>query len=107
MIVEQRTYTMHPGMIGHYVKAYAAEGLAIQKPILGRLVGWYTTEIGPLNQVVHMWAYESFEERAERRKALFEVQAWLDYLAKVRAYIATQESKILMPAAFTQVRWEG
>ncbi|MFL1461071.1 NIPSNAP family protein [Roseococcus sp. DSY-14] len=106
MIVEQRIYTMHPGTIGHYVKAYGEEGLAIQKPILGRLVGWYTTEFGPLNQVIHMWAYESFEERAARRKALFADQAWLDYLAKVRPYIATQESKLLVPAAFTQVRWE-
>ena len=106
MIVEQRIYTMHPGTIGHYVKAYADEGLAIQKPILGRLVGYYTTEFGPLNQVIHMWGYESFEERAARRKALFENQAWLDYLAKVRPYIATQESKLLVPAAFTKVRWE-
>ena len=106
MIVEQRIYTMHPGQIAHYVKAYAAEGLAIQKPILGRLVGYYTTEFGPLNQVIHMWAYDSFEERAARRKTLFENQAWLDYLAKVRPFIATQESKLLMPAAFTTVRWD-
>ncbi len=59
MIVEERIYTMHPGQIGHYVKAYAAEGLAIQKPILGRLVGYYTTEFGPLNQEIHMCASES------------------------------------------------
>ena len=106
MIVEQRIYTMHPGTIGNYVKAYAAEGLAIQKPILGRLVGYYTTEFGPLNQVIHMWAYESFEERAERRAKLFQQQNWLDYLAKVRPFIAAQESKLLMPADFTKVRWE-
>lgn len=106
MIVEQRIYTMHPGQIAHYVKAYAAEGLAIQKPILGRLVGYYTTEFGPLNQVIHMWAYESFEERAERRAKLFAQQNWLDYLGKVRPFIATQESKLLMPAAFTTVRWD-
>lgn len=106
MIVEERIYTMHPGQIGHYVKAYAAEGLAIQKPILGRLVGYYTTEFGPLNQVIHMWAYESLAERAERRAKLFADQSWLDYLGKVRGYIATQESKLLIPAAFTTVKWQ-
>jgi len=25
------------------------------------------TEIGPLNQVLHMWSYNSFEERAKLR----------------------------------------
>jgi hypothetical protein len=106
MFVEERIYTMHPGTIGNYIKAYAAEGLAIQKPILGRLVGYYSTEFGPLNQVIHMWAYETLAERAERRTKLFANQAWLDYLAKVRPFIATQESKLLVPAPFLQVKWQ-
>lgn len=106
MIVEERIYTMHPGQIGHYVKAYAEEGLAIQKPILGRLVGYYTTEFGPLNQVIHMWGYESLAERSERRAKLFADQSWLTYLGKVRGYIATQESKLLIPAPFMKVKWQ-
>jgi hypothetical protein len=106
MFVEERIYTMHPGKIGDYIKAYAAEGLAIQKPILGRLVGYYSTEFGPLNQVIHMWAYETLAERAERRTKLFANQDWLNYLAKVRPFIATQESKLLIPAPFMQVKWQ-
>ncbi len=106
MFVEERIYTMHPGTIGNYIKAYAAEGLAIQKPILGRLVGYYATEFGPLNQVIHMWAYETLAERAERRTKLFESQAWLDYLGKVRPFIASQESKLLVPAPFLTVKWQ-
>lgn len=106
MIVEERIYTMHPGQIGHYVKAYAEEGLAIQKPILGRLVGYYTTEFGPLNQVIHMWAYESLAERSERRAKLFADAGWLNYLGKVRGFISTQESKLLIPAPFLKVKWQ-
>jgi len=106
MFVEERIYTMHPGKIGEYIKAYAAEGLAIQKPILGRLVGYYSTEFGPLNQVIHMWAYETLAERAERRTRLFANQAWLDYLGKVRPFIASQESKLLVPAPFLEVKWQ-
>jgi hypothetical protein len=106
MFVEERIYTMHPGKIGDYIKAYAAEGLAIQKPILGRLVGYYSTEFGPLNQVIHMWGYESLAERAERRTKLFANQDWLNYLAKVRPFIASQESKLLIPAPFMQVKWQ-
>ena len=54
MFVEMRTYTLHPGKIAAYLGLYESEGMAIQKPILGRMVGYYSTEIGALNQIVHM-----------------------------------------------------
>ncbi|MCX8135352.1 MAG: NIPSNAP family protein [Roseococcus sp.] len=106
MIVEERIYTLHPGQTAFYLATYEAEGMPIQKRILGRMVGYYTTEFGPLNQVIHMWAYESLAERAERRAALFRDQGWLEYLKKVRPCIATQESKLLMPAPFLTVTWQ-
>ena len=35
MIVEQRTYTLHPGQHLKYLDTYEKEGLEIQRPILG------------------------------------------------------------------------
>lgn len=106
MIVEERIYTLQPGQSAAYVAAYAAEGMPIQKRILGRMVGYYTTEFGPLNQVIHMWAYESLAERAERRATLFKDEGWLNYLKKVRPMLVSQESKLLIPASFLQVKWQ-
>ncbi len=106
MLVEERIYTLQPATAPIYVKAYAEEGLAIQKRILGRLVGYYTTEFGELNQVIHMWAYEDLNERAARRAALFADPGWLAYLPKVRPYIVKQESKLLIPAPFLTVKWQ-
>jgi hypothetical protein len=40
--------------------------MAIQKPILGQMVGYYTTELGPLNQMGHLRAYEHLAEPTER-----------------------------------------
>ena len=100
VIVEERIYTLHPGKQGEYLALYEKEGLAIQTRILGHLVGYYTTEAGPLNQVIHMWGYETFEDRLRRRKELFANQDWLAYIGKVRPFIVTQESKILIPAPF-------
>ena len=51
MIVEQRTYTALPGKWRDYLALYQAEGLEIQLRVLGRMVGYYTTESGPLNQI--------------------------------------------------------
>lgn len=101
MIVEMRTYTLHPGKVGPYLALYEAEGLATQTRILGRLVGYYSTEIGDVNQVVHLWAYDSFEARSKRRAALFADPVWLAYIPKVVGMIVTQESRILNPARFS------
>jgi len=101
MIVEERIYTCHCGKAQQYVKMYEQEGLAIQRPILGRLVGYFTVEIGPLNQVVHMWAYKDLAERAERRARLLADPAWQAYAAKVQPLVLEQQSKILVPAPFS------
>jgi hypothetical protein len=103
MLVEMRTYTLHPGAAGTYLKAYQEEGLAIQKGILGHLVGYYSTEMGPLNQIIHMWGYESFEDRLKRRAKLFADKGWLAYVERVRPLIVSQETKLLLPAPFFKV----
>ena len=49
MIVEERIYTCYCGKSQQYVKMYEEEGLALQRPILGHLLGYFTTELGELN----------------------------------------------------------
>ncbi len=107
MIVEERIYTLHPGQAPAYLAAYEAEGMAIQKPILGRMVGYYATEFGPLNQVIHLWAYEDLAERTERRARLLADPGWKAYAAKVRPMVVRQENKLLLPAPFMQVLWQA
>ncbi len=104
MIVEERIYTLHPGKVPEYMKHYEAEGLAVQTRHLPRMVGYFTTEIGPLNQVIHMWGYDSLDQRAERRAALGADPAWQAYVAKIRPLIITQESKILLPMPWSPIK---
>lgn len=101
MIVEERIYTCYCGKAQQYVNMYAEEGLAIQRPILGHLIGYFTSELGALNQVVHLWAYESIEDRAARRVKLLTDPRWKTYAAKVQPLVLQQENKILVPAAFS------
>ncbi|MBL4598516.1 MAG: NIPSNAP family protein [Rhizobiaceae bacterium] len=101
MIVEERIYTIQIGKLAEYVGRYEKEGLAIQVPILGRLVGYFTTDIGELNQVVHLWAYKDLNERAERRKSLWANEAWCNYIKHGGNLVLKQENKILIPAPFS------
>ncbi len=101
MIVEERIYTLNIGAVPEYLKLYEAEGLAIQRPILGRMVGYFRTEIGPQHQIVHMWAYRDLAERAERRARLLADPRWIAYAQKTRPLQISQENKILVPAPFS------
>jgi hypothetical protein len=103
MIVEMRTYTLSLGATGRYFRIYAEKGLAVQKRILGHLVGYYAVESGQLNQVVHMWAYESFEARAKRRAELWADKEWLAYVREIGELVVKQENTFLSPAPFFEL----
>jgi hypothetical protein len=101
MIVEMREYTLLPGKVSGYLKLYEAEGLTIQREILGRNVGYYSTEVGPsTNQIVHLWAYDSFDDRVARRRQLGAHPGWRSYVQKILPMILTQTNRILTPAPF-------
>jgi hypothetical protein len=101
MIVEERIYTLHIGKVPEFLALYEKEGMAIQRPILGRMVGYFSVEVGTQNQVIHMWAYEDMADRAERRKQLFADPRWQEYIKKTRPLLMVQENKILVPAPFS------
>ncbi len=76
MFVEQRLYTCAPGNTGEFLRMYVEEGRAPQTRHQGQPIGYYVSEIGPLNQITTLWAYASLDDRVERRRALFEDPGW-------------------------------
>ncbi|WP_428030438.1 NIPSNAP family protein [Ancylobacter sp.] len=101
MLYEMRTYRLKTGTVPAYVKLVAEEGIALQKAHLGQLVGYFTSDIGPLNEIVHIWAYASLDDRAARRARLNADPAWLSFLPKIQALIEVMENKILLPTSFS------
>ena len=101
MIYEMRTYRMKVGSVPAYLKLVEQEGIAVQTSHLGQLVGYFSSEIGALNEIVHIWAYQDLGDRAARRAKLGADPRWQAFLPKIQALIATMENKILLPAAFS------
>lgn len=104
MIVEMRTYAFKCGGVPTFLKAYEAGGLEIQKRILGNMLGYFTTETGRLNQIVHLWGYASLDDRLARRAALAADPDWQRFLANIMPMLVSQESQILLPTQFSPIR---
>lgn len=104
MIYEERTYTIKPGTIAEYIKNYEELGLPVQLEVLENLVGFWHTEVGGLNKVVHIWGYDSLDDRAERRTRLAEHPGWPAYLDANLALIEEQENRVLIPASFSPLQ---
>ncbi len=97
MIYEIRTYTLKPGNVAEYEKRFA-DGIAVRSTY-SSLYGLWHTEIGPLNQIVHIWAYESLQKRADIRAAASN-DASGRWPPKTSDLLAAQETDILVPRLY-------
>src|SRR3954454_10765371 len=89
LIVEERTYHVFTGKLPEVVRMYTEEGTAIQQEHLGNLVGAYTVDVGDVSSIVHLWGYESFADREQRRPKLQADPRWADFLARLQPLIHT------------------
>ena len=96
MIFEMRTYLMKPGSIPEVEKRWAA-GLPARAK-LSRFGGFWRSEVGTLNQIIHVWPYKDLNERDAIRAKAIETGVWP---VKIQEFILEMESKILHAAPFS------
>lgn len=97
MIIDLRTYTLRAGAFTSYVDRYTAEGFLIHTEYVGAPLGYYFSEVGSLNQIVHLWAFENMAERENRRAALDRDPGWVAYKQHMweSGEVVAQENKLL------------
>ncbi|MGB3718456.1 MAG: NIPSNAP family protein [Proteobacteria bacterium] len=104
MIIEERDYRVKAGKLGQFVSLYEKHGLPIQLELLGKFLGYFTTEIGELNHVVALWGYESLDDRQQRRDRMMADPRWQEYLKMVDGLLDVQTTRILRPTSFSPIR---
>jgi hypothetical protein len=94
-IVDLRIYTLPARGVPDYVKLFESHGLPVQLRHLGAPLGYYVTEIGPLNQVVHLWGFDSLADMEARRARRNADPDWAKYLDMSKGMVLAQENRIL------------
>ena len=96
MIYELRTYTLKHRMLPDVVKAASTVSLDIRRDNYGKLEGYWQTEIGPLNQVMHLWSYRDLNHRAQLCAELSKNPRWREeYIPLIRPNLIRQEIRLL------------
>jgi len=96
MIVEMRTYTLKPGSTAQFEERFGA-ALPVRAKVSPLAAFWHS-EVGPLNQVIHVWPYETMDERTRLRAEATKLQGWPP---NVREFVVDQNAQIFIPAPFS------
>ncbi|HZP39191.1 MAG TPA: NIPSNAP family protein [Methylomirabilota bacterium] len=95
MIYEFRTYTLKPRSLAEVEKRYG-EAYEYRKKYSPLAAFWHT-EIGPLNEIIHVWGYKDLAERARVRAEAAKDANWPP---KIREFIVDQSVEVLNPFPF-------
>ena len=96
MIYEVRTYDLKPGAIPQAEEAFA-EALPHRAKYSPISAFWHT-DIGPLNQIIHVWGYENLEDRDRIRAEAGADPNWPPKITP--GAILNMDSEIWYPAPF-------
>ncbi len=100
MIYEFRTYDLKPRSVPEFERR-SAEKLKEGRQDYSQLFGFWYTEAGPLNQVVHIWPYEDLNERRDVRAEVTAKGVWPPNNTE---FVLNMQSDIFLPAPFMQNR---
>lgn len=95
MYFELRTYQVKVGAVQTYMGLYREIGYDVQRKYLGEPIGFFCTEVGEINKIIHIWKYDSLDERADMRARLFADPVWLEFLEKSWPLVLSQKSELL------------
>ena len=90
MIYEFRTYTLKPRSLAEVEKRYG-EAYEYRKKYSPLAAFWHT-EVGPLNEIIHVWGYKDLAERARIRAEASKDANWPP---KIREFVIDQDVEVL------------
>ena len=97
MIYDYRVYTFKPGKVPEYMAAVEELSIGIRAKYGIKLAGWYYSDIGDLNQVVHIWGYRDHAHFEEAKAQVAKDPDWTGkYLPRVAGRLESQKTYLML-----------
>lgn len=101
-IYEKRTYDIKVGHMNDALALYTSEGWpALEAGGFDQhLVGYFTSDTGPLHQLIHLWRFADDADRRDFWSRLFADEQFMGFAVQIRQHVAAQNVQLLNPAPF-------
>ena len=99
-IYEKRTYDVKVGHMPEVFRLYQEEGWPA---ITGggfdaKLVGYFTSDTGPLHQLIHIWKFDDDADRRAFWQGVFSDDEFMKFAVQIRQHIGAQNVQLLNAA---------
>ena len=101
-IYELRTYRTAVGRAGEWLAHFKAI-LPVREKYSKNVCLWQT-EMGQLNEVVHLWAYKDLNERAAVRGKVMQDPEWQAFLGKATPILVEMKSIAMHPSPHSPLK---
>lgn len=101
-IYEKRTYSVTVGQMPEVIRLYSTQGwpAMVAGGFEKNCLGYFTSDTGELHQVVHLWRFESDDERRAFWKRLNENETFLAFVKQLRPLLKAQSNQLLLAASW-------
>jgi len=94
-LVDLRTYTIRLRRMAEFLDVFDRLAMPVQLKYLGVPLGIYTSAVGPLNQVVHLWSFDNMGAFEAAHAARDKDPDWPAYLKASADLIIAQENRFI------------
>ncbi|MFJ1259382.1 NIPSNAP family protein [Cupriavidus sp. CuC1] len=94
-LIDHRIYTIALRKMPEFLEVFDRLAMPILLETLGHPVGFYVSQVGPLNQFVHLWAYQDLADYERRCLARDAHPEFSSYLSASGHLITAQETRLI------------
>lgn len=99
-VYEKRTYSVTVGQMAEVVRLYSTLGWPAMEAggFAKNLIGYFISDTGELHQLVHLWRFDSDDDRRAFWKRLFEDADFMVFAKQLRPLVKIQDNQLLLAA---------
>ena len=102
-LVDHRIYTIRLRKMGEFIEVFDRLAMPILLQTLGTPLGFWTSLVGPQNQFIHCWGYDSLADYEQRSQARDTHPDFPKYLAASEHLIVAQETRLIRSVALASL----
>lgn len=106
-LVDHRIYTITPRRMPEFLEVFNRLAMPILMQTLEHPLGFWTSLVGPQNQFVHAWAYESLADYESRCRARDTHPGFAGYLQASALLVTAQETRLIRAVEMPGWRLDG